>query len=84
MFENLGSDTYRCRLSPNTIVGNDADPGVDPVEKLDSYQTFIPSTKPMLRSIRHELRNNEAQLFTAFAWELTIVGNNLAADAQRL
>jgi hypothetical protein len=51
--------------------------------KLDSYQTFIAPTKPMLGSISHELRDNEAQLFTALACEFTLIDKDLASRLSR-
>jgi hypothetical protein len=38
----------------------------------------------MLRGIRYELRDYEAQSFATLAWQFTRVNRDLATDAQRI
>ena len=67
-----------------SVVRNDADPAVAPVDELDAYSAAITPIKRVLGRIGHELRNDEAQSLTTLAWGLAGVGENFAAHAQRL
>lgn len=65
------------------IVRNDAGPGVDLVNKLNSHETVVAPMKRVLRRIRYELRDYETQAFAKLAGEITRVGDDFAADAKR-
>ena len=73
----------RLRGRPDPIVGDDAHPGVEPIDNLDTHQTVIAPVERILGGIRHQFGDHKAQPLTALAWQFARVHESFATNAQR-